>query len=76
VETLVDEAVEAGMTTHRDDDCIVFECDTCGDEYEADGDEGFMEAWDNAKSSGWRAYQEGGEWMHKCPECMTRRMRR
>jgi predicted RNA-binding Zn-ribbon protein involved in translation (DUF1610 family) len=63
------------MTTHRDSDCIVFECDTCGAEHEGDDDE-FMEVWNYAKSLGWRAYQEDDEWMHKCPACMTKRVHR
>ena len=48
---------------------LVIECDTCGEEDEAEGDD-FHEAWDYWKGFGWRAYKSGDEWEHSCPGCV------
>jgi len=62
------------MTTHRNGNYIVFQCDGCLDEYESGSGQEFMDAWNDAKDEGWRAYKdESDEWVHKCPSCMRHR---
>ena len=50
---------------------IVYICDECGTEYEADPGQDFKDAWEGAKGDGWRCYKDRDtdEWKHKCDEC-------
>jgi hypothetical protein len=45
-----------------------FECDECGETFEADGLE-FHEAYDEYKSHGGVARLVKGEWEHRCEDC-------
>lgn len=45
-------------------------CDACDNRDEFIGE--WKEAWDEAKSIGWRTYKENDEWKHKCPDCVER----
>lgn len=45
-----------------------FECDMCGDVYEAEGVR-FEEALDEFKDAGGVARLDAGEWMHFCEDC-------
>lgn len=47
---------------------ILFECDDCPDVLET-GESDFGEAWDMAKSDGWRTRKFGNVWKHRCPKC-------
>lgn len=49
---------------------IVFECDACGDTLET-GEREFSDAWDMAKSDGWRVrkIEPSNVWVHSCPKC-------
>jgi hypothetical protein len=45
-------------------------CDSCDAELQTEGDS-FREAWDEAKTYGWRSFKDArGEWKHKCVECV------
>jgi hypothetical protein len=46
----------------------IFECDICGDEYEAEGLD-FYDAYEEYKNSGGIARLEGGDWEHRCEGC-------
>ena len=50
------------------DRTTIFECDACGDTFEADGLD-FYDAYDEYKDSGGTARLEGGEWEHRCEGC-------
>jgi hypothetical protein len=56
------------MTIHRDKGKVVFECDECGEDYNAQ-ESVFDEAWQAAKADGWVSYKLGSEWHHFCPDC-------
>jgi hypothetical protein len=56
------------MSATRECGDWVFECDTCGDNLET-GEADFSEAWVQARSEGWRAFQVGTEWKHECGDC-------
>jgi len=62
------------MTIHRNGGRITFQCDSCLDEYESEDGQEFMDAWNDAKNTGWRSYKDDltDEWVHKCPRCMKR----
>jgi hypothetical protein len=57
---------------NRLDGKLVICCDFCSDEDASDTDD-FTEAWGMWKDDGWRAFKEGGEWQHKCPNCIEDR---
>jgi hypothetical protein len=51
---------------------LIFECDTCDATFEgAKGDE-FADAWNAAKSEGWKATKIGKDWVHFCEKCEAR----
>lgn len=50
------------------DRTTTFECDMCGDTYEAEGVR-FEEAYEEYKDSGGIARMDVGEWMHFCGDC-------
>ena len=56
----------------RDMRRVLFTCDMCGAEEDVE-DVGnaimFNSTWGEMRDRGWRAYQEGAEWRHKCPDC-------
>lgn len=62
------------MSATRDHGDMVFECDKCGEVYEA-AESDFHVAWDEAKREGWRAFknEESDEWCHSCPDCVNTR---
>jgi len=53
----------------RDHCILAIECDCCEASDEFEGDD-FNEAFDEAKAEGWRAFKDGDDWMHKCPDCV------
>lgn len=56
------------MSTIRKRGHVIFSCDECGEEYDSmTGD--FHDALGDAKSDGWEARQEDGEWHHYCGDC-------
>jgi hypothetical protein len=61
---------DTDMTINKNykDRTISFECDTCGDEYEADG-LNFYDAYDDYKQNGGIARLVGGDWEHTCENC-------
>ena len=57
------------MTVQRDHRQVIFECDACGDTYDA-GTDDFTDAYAAAKDDGWIAFKNGeGEWEHRCEDC-------
>jgi len=47
-------------------------CDECENDTEMfSPNDDFGEVWNDLKEEGWRAYQEDGEWKHKCPDCFN-----
>jgi hypothetical protein len=50
------------------DRTTTFECDQCGETFEADGLD-FHDALDEFKDRGGAARLEVGEWMHFCEDC-------
>lgn len=49
------------------DHSVDFQCDTCGEEDNFEGD--LKEACAAAKEWGWQITKEGGTWVHYCPAC-------
>lgn len=56
------------MTTRNGRNGIRFVCDDCGVEYDTMTSD-FRDGLDDAKSDGWVARQEDGEWRHYCEDC-------
>ena len=48
---------------------ILFECDSCGETFNAEKTGDFNEAWAAAKRDGWRTRKIAGEWIHCCERC-------
>jgi len=65
------------MTIERINNRVTFQCDGCLDEYEGDSGQEFAEVWNAARELGWRSYKDDLEdvWVHKCPNCMKKRVR-
>ncbi|MEN9935998.1 MAG: hypothetical protein RLZZ387_2577 [Chloroflexota bacterium] len=57
-----------GFRKNYADRTITFECDGCGEMFEADGLD-FHDALDEYKDRGGVARLEVGEWMHFCEDC-------
>lgn len=47
---------------------LIFHCDSCPEVLDTEHDE-FDPAWAEARSAGWHAFREAGEWCHACPDC-------
>ena len=57
------------MTIERVAGYVVFHCDKCSESLDTE-DEDFTEAWQGAKSEGWRSFKnKRGQWEHSCPSC-------
>ena len=57
------------MSTTRDHDQTVFECDDCGTTEQIDADD-FRAGWAGLQMEGWRAFKDkNDEWCHRCPDC-------
>ena len=50
------------------DRVTIFECDECGDTFEADG-LNFHDAYDEYKDHGGIARNVGDQWEHRCRDC-------
>ena len=57
------------MSTERQGGVLVFSCDKCPETYDATTGV-WADAWQEAKSLGWRSYKTGTEWCHSCPDCI------
>jgi hypothetical protein len=56
------------ITKNYADRTTIFECDLCGDTFEADGLD-FYDAYEEFKDNGGIARLESGDWEHRCEEC-------
>jgi hypothetical protein len=56
------------MTMIRIHKQVVFECDGCGDTFDA-GTSDFDDAYHAAKQEGWVAFNNDGDWEHRCEDC-------
>lgn len=60
------------MSVTFGDNSHQLECDLCSRKPEYYfGD--WQEAWKTAKADGWRAWKDGDDWCHACPDCVTHR---
>ena len=57
-----------GFRKNYADRTITFECDECGEMFEADGLD-FHDALDEYKDRGGVARLEVGDWLHFCEDC-------
>ncbi len=57
-----------GISKNYADRTTIFECDECGDTFEADGLD-FHDAYDEYKENGGTARLQGGDWEHRCEDC-------
>lgn len=61
------------MTTYRDGGNILFECDSCLDNYTySEKHNTFDEAWDDLRRQGWYFLPSSRE--HECPDCRRSRL--
>ncbi len=44
-------------------------CDFCHNDLQTDEDE-FVAAVEAMKRAGWKVFKQGGEWFHKCDDCL------
>lgn len=56
------------ISKNYSDQTTTFECDVCGDTFEADGLD-FHDAYAEYKDNGGVARNELGEWEHRCAGC-------
>lgn len=56
------------ITKNYADRTITFECDICGDTFEAEGLD-FYDAYDEYKEHGGTARLSGAVWEHRCEAC-------
>ena len=56
------------ITKNYADRTTTFECDECGDTFEADSLD-FGDAYDEYKDHGGTARLNGGDWEHRCRDC-------
>jgi len=57
------------MTVQRIHGGAAFSCDSCPETYEPEDPGTFDDDWSAARALGWRTYNEGGRWQHRCPDC-------
>ena len=58
------------MSHERNGQLHTFSCDSCGENEIEISSHDFNEAWEEAKSEGWRCFKnDDDEWEHRCPEC-------
>ena len=57
------------ITKNYVDRTIIFTCDECGETFEADGLD-WNEAFEEFKDHGGAARLSGGEWEHRCGDCL------
>ena len=58
------------MTTERQGGVLIFQCDKCPETYDATTGV-WSDAWQEAKTEGWRAFKLNEVWCHSCPDCSS-----